>query len=117
MLDRFILPKLTFNLLGHDSYFPDYIRWLFKNLEKKYMRILIVNVFIMFNAKKKKKKTKFCYRSLPNTELLTVLLHFESHLATLFGLLNGILCKYKSTLQLTRTQILRKKKSDNGPTL
>lgn len=56
MLDRLILPKLTFNLLGHDSYFPDYIRWLFKNLEKKYMRILIVNVFIMFNAKKKKKK-------------------------------------------------------------
>lgn len=53
MLDRLLSPKLSFNFHGLNSYFPDYVRWLFKNVENRSIRILIANVFIMFNAKKK----------------------------------------------------------------
>lgn len=52
MLDRLILPELSFHFHGLNSYFPGYVRWLFKNVEKKSMRILIVNVCIKLNAKR-----------------------------------------------------------------
>lgn len=80
------------------------------------MWILIVNVFIMFNAKNPTTKSTaltFTTNPVPNTESLRALRNFQ---AILFPLQSGIECKYKSTWLLqSRIQTLRKKpSSDNG---
>jgi len=76
---------------------------------KKEFCVDIVNVFTMFNAKKKN-PPKLHYTSVPNTESLRAFLNLGVYTTTLFPLHSGIQCKYKSRWLLqSRIQILRKK--------